>query len=429
MKNRFGPFWWIVLPTLIVVLVDIYVFQAVKNSVSSSKPTTQRLVYLIFWGLSSFTYLALLILLIGGYSKWYGWSKILIVGIAQAVFFSKLLVVPFLLIDDLLRVFRWLFNFLGNSTGDEIQPNGISRLQFLSRSGLLIGSAMFGALIYGVLRGAYNYQIKKIKLKIANLPKEWEGLKIVQISDWHLGSFANSMPVKKIVELVNAQQADIIFFTGDLVNYKAMEVLPFLEELKQLRAKINIYSILGNHDYGTYVEWNSKQEMHDNLQQLKKIQLTDLGWDLLLDEHRILERNGKKLAIIGVQYIGRSLHFGEIGNLNKAYLGAETADVQLLLSHDPSHWDKDVSVEKNYSKIQATFAGHTHGFQFGIEIPGLRWSPAQYVYPHWAGLYKNKNTQQQLYVNRGIGFLGYPGRLGISPEITVFQLTNENANS
>jgi hypothetical protein len=239
----------------------------------------------------------------------------------------------------------------------------------------------------------------------------------------HLGSFADETPVRKIVDLINAEQADIVFFTGDLVNYAAKEAVPYISILKEIKATEKVYSILGNHDYGTYIEWNSEKEMHDNFNHLLNIQRKELGWDLLMDEHRIIEKNGKKLAIIGVQYIGHSLKFGKFGDLKKAYMDAENADIQLLLSHDPSHWDKEVSQLDAYKNIHATFAGHTHGFQFGIEIPKLniQWSPSKYVYPHWAGLYTNK--QQQLYVNRGAGFLGYPGRLGISPEITVFQLT------
>lgn len=419
MRNRFSPIWML-LPAVVIILVDIYVFQAVKSSVSDSKASTQRIAYAVYWTLSSFTYLALLILLIRGYSNWHGWSKNIIVGLAQAVFLGKVLVLPFLLVDDLFRLFRWIFSFFGASSED-IQPQGISRLQFLSRIGLMAGSLTFGAFVYGILRGAYNYQIRKVKLPIKGLPEEWEGLKIVQISDLHVGSFADSTPVEKIVQLVNEQEADIIFFTGDLVNYAAKEVLPYIDILKKLRAKTTIYSILGNHDYGSYMQWDSEEDMRANFRHLLEIQREHLGWDLLMDEHRILERNGKRLAIIGVQYIGHSLRFGKIGNLKKAYSGAETADVQLLLSHDPSHWDHEVSQTEAFSGIHATFAGHTHGFQFGVEIPGLKWSPSQYVYPHWAGLYKTE--AQHLYVNRGAGFLGYPGRLGISPEITVFQLS------
>lgn len=420
MQNRFGTFWML-LPALVIIIVDIYVYQAVRSSFSDSKSSTQRIAFSIYWVLSSFTYVALFILLVKGYANWHGWSKNIIVGIAQAVFIGKVLVLPFLLMDDIFRLFRWVFSFFGASSAD-IQPQGISRLQFLSRIGLAIGSFTFGAFVYGILRGAYNYQVKRIKLPVKNLPEEWKDLKIVQISDLHLGSFADSSPVQKIVDLINKEDADIVFFTGDLVNYASKEAEPHVNILKNIQSKTRIYSILGNHDYGTYVRWETEKEMHDNFQHLLDLQRNQLGWDLLMDEHRILERNGKKLAIIGVQYIGHSLRFGKFGDLKKAYSGAETADIQLLLSHDPSHWDHEVSQKAEFSAINATFAGHTHGFQFGIEIPGIKWSPSQYVYPHWAGLYKSAN--QFLYVNRGAGFLGYPGRLGISPEITVFQLTN-----
>ncbi len=411
-------------PVIFTVLVDLYVFQAVKSSFSGSKASTQRVIYIIYFSLSSITYIALTILLFKGYTDWHGWTKNLLVGIAQTIFFAKILIIPFIFIDDIIRGLRWTAGLFGSTSEDIIQPNGISRLQFLNRIGLAIGSLTFGGVLYGVLRGGFNYQKIAIKLPIKNLPEEWRGLKIVQISDFHLGSFASTTPVEKIVELVNQENADIIFFTGDLVNSLAKETEPYLDILKTLHCKTKIYSILGNHDYGTYVEWDSDKEMNANFQKLIDTQKNILGWDLLMDENRILERNGKKLAIIGVQYIGHTLRFGKFGNLDKAYSGAEDADIQLLLSHDPSHWDKEVSQNKLYQNIQHTFSGHTHGFQFGVEIPslGLKWSPAKYVYPHWAGLYNSQ--EQYLYVNRGIGFLGYPGRLGISPEITVFELVN-----
>lgn len=419
MRNKFGTFWML-LPAIVLILVDIYVFQAIKSIYSDSKTSTQRIAYIIYWSLSSITYLALILILIKGNSNWHGWSKILIVGTAQTIFFAKVLILPFVLIDDIIRLFRWIFSFF-QTTEDVLQPAGISRLQFLSKLGLALGSMMSIGLVYGIFRGAYNYQVRKVNLKIANLPEVWKGLKIVQFSDMHLGSFADAKPVQTIVDLINEQEADIVFFTGDLVNYASEEVEPYIPILQQIKAKTKVYSILGNHDYGLYKAWNSDEAMHQNLNRLKEIQRNELGWDLLLDEHRIIERNGSTLALIGVQYIGHSMRFGKFGDLKKAYSGAENADVQLLLSHDPSHWDHEVSVVENYRGIHATFAGHTHGFQFGIEIPGIKWSPSKYVYPHWAGLYANVN--QKLYVNRGIGFLGYPGRLGISPEVTVFQLT------
>lgn len=412
------------LPLLITIAVDIYVFQSLKTSFSVSKPATQRIAYIIYWSLSSISYIALAILLTKGFTNWHGWSKIFIMGIAQAVFVGKLLIIPFLLIDDILRLFRYAFNLFGPASTSDVQANGISRLQFFSRVGLMVGSATFGAFFYGIVRGAYNYQKRKVKLPIPNLPDEWKDIKIVQISDMHIGSFADQSAVEKIVELVNEEQADFVFFTGDLVNYAAKEAKPYISILKKLKAKNKVYSILGNHDYGMYVKWDTDKMMKDNFNELLRIQREELGWDLLMDENRILERNGKKLAIIGVQYIGHTLRFGSFGNLQKAYSGAENADIQLLLSHDPSHWDKEVSQLAHYKNIHATFSGHTHGFQFGVEIPTLniKWSPSKYVYPHWAGLYKS--AEQHLYVNRGIGFLGYPGRLGISPEITVFQFVN-----
>jgi predicted MPP superfamily phosphohydrolase len=414
-----------IVPLLVIVLVDLYVFQAVRTSFSGSKPSTQRSAYVIYWLLSSFTYIALTILFFKSYPNWHGWSKNLLVGIAQSVFIAKLLVLPFLLIDELLRLSRWLFGFFVYSSEGSEQPVGISRLQFLSRIGLAVGSFTFGGIIYGILRGGYNYQKIKVKLPIKNLPDEWKDLKIVQISDLHLGSFADTSPVQTIVDIVNKEDADIVFFTGDLVNYAAKEAEPFIDILKTIRSKTKVFSILGNHDYGLYAPWDTDQQMRDNFERLLTIQKEKLGWDLLMDENRILERNGKTLAIIGVQYIGHNLRFGKFGNLQKAYAGSEHADVQLLLSHDPSHWDKEVSQKPEYQNIHHTFSGHTHGFQFGIEVPklGLKWSPAKYVYPHWAGLYES-NRLQFLYVNRGVGFLGYPGRLGISPEITVFQLVN-----
>jgi predicted MPP superfamily phosphohydrolase len=338
---------------------------------------------------------------------------------AQAMFLGKLLVLPFMLIDDLLRVFSWLASLFRQ---EEItQKNGISRLAFLSRMGLIVGSLTFGSFIYGFARGGYALSKKRIVLKFKNLPDGLRGLKIVQVSDMHLGSFADTSQMATVVEQIQAEEPDLIFFTGDLVNYAAKEAQPYKEHLGKLKAKHGTYSILGNHDYGTYIQWETQEAMQQNLQALKDLQ-TESGWRLLLDEHDILEIKGSKLAIIGIQYWGHSMRFGKVGNLQKAASGAETADLRLLLSHDPSHWDYEVTVGESYKNIDATFSGHTHGFQFGVEIPslGLKWSPAKYVYPYWAGLYEKNG--QQLYVNRGIGFIGYPGRLGIPPEITVFQL-------
>jgi uncharacterized protein len=226
--------------------------------------------------------------------------------------------------------------------------------------------------------------------------------------------------MEKAVNMINAEQPDLFFFTGDMVNDKAKEAIPFKGILSKIKAKYGQYSILGNHDYGDYVEWASQSEKENNLLELINLQKS-IGWDILLDEHRLLNIRGEQVAILGVQYWGRSMGFGQKGKIEQAIQGTENAGLKLLLSHDPSHWDYVISKDSAYQDVAVTFSGHTHGFQFGIEIPGLKWSPSQWVYPHWAGLYKNE-AQQHLYVNRGLGFLGYPGRVGIPPEITVMEL-------
>jgi hypothetical protein len=410
---------WLLIPLVLFLLIDFYVFEAIKTSFAESSVTAKNIIFSLYWFFCTFAYVSLLIISVKGYFNWKGWSKNIIVGTAQAMFLGKLLVLPFLFIDDLLRVFSWIASLFKQET--ITQKNGISRLAFLSRMGLLVGSLTYGSFIYGFLRGGYTLNKKRVGLKFNNLAEGLCGLKIVQVSDMHLGSFADTKQMEHVVKQVMEEEADIIFFTGDLVNYAHKEAVPFRNMLAQLKAKHGIYSILGNHDYGTYVQWESQQEMYDNLENLKKLQ-REAGWRLLLDEHEILDINGHKLAIIGIQYWGHSLRFGKVGKLEKAAAGTENADLRLLLSHDPSHWDYEVTVLEQYKNIEATFSGHTHGFQFGVEIPkwGIKWSPAKYVYPHWAGLYKKGG--QLLYVNRGIGFIGYPGRVGIPPEITVFNL-------
>jgi hypothetical protein len=325
--------------------------------------------------------------------------------------------VPFLFLADIIHLFSWLL-YKNNAETPSIQ-NGMSRLTFFYKAALLVGGTTFAGFLYGVYKGAYNIKTNYIKIKKNNLPQIFKQLKIVQISDLHVGSFPNAKHLENMVNKINQEEADFVFFTGDLVNMKADEVEPYLEVLSKIKVKKQVYSILGNHDYGTYHEWNSKQEERENLVSLINFQ-KQLGWKILMDEHEIINYGAHNLAIIGIQYWGHSLRFGKIGNLNKAYQGAEHADLQLLLSHDPSHFDYEVSKDEKYKNIDATFAGHTHGFQFGVEIPKLnfQWSPSQYVYPHWGGLYQNKN--QYLYVNRGMGYIGYPGRLGIPPEISVF---------
>jgi len=225
--------------------------------------------------------------------------------------------------------------------------------------------------------------------------------------------------VNKGIDLLLAQQPDIIFFTGDLVNNSAEEMSNYMDVFSHVSAPLGVYSILGNHDYGDYEEWESEEAKSANLRRIKEIH-GELGWRLLLDEHIYIEKGDHKIALIGVENWGAGFH--QIGDLSAAYNGCE-ASVKLLLSHDPTHWDEEV--RKLYKDIDITFSGHTHGAQMGIETGGFKWSPISLRYEKWAGLYQEE--QQYLYINRGYGFLGYPGRIGIWPEITVMTLNKANA--
>lgn len=266
-------------------------------------------------------------------------------------------------------------------------------------------------------RGAFNYQIRRVSLNLKNLPDSFVGTRIVQISDLHTGSFAFSSPLERVAELIKREAADIVFFTGDLVNNKAEEAMNFRDVLSKITAPKGVYSVIGNHDYGDYVQWDSPEAKAKNFSDLVNFH-KEIGWNILMNENVILNSGEDKLAIIGVENWSASNRFPSKGDLKKAKQGTDSAPVKLLLSHDPSHWEAQVT--KEHPDIDVTFSGHTHGFQFGVEIPGFKWSPVQYVYKQWAGLYEQ--GVQKLYVNRGVGFLGYLGRVGISPEITVFEL-------
>lgn len=281
--------------------------------------------------------------------------------------------------------------------------------------GILLSSLIIIAFIYGIIRGKYAYRVIKHTLYFDDLPTAFDGFKLVQISDVHSGSLNNPKAVQKGIDLINRQQADLFVFTGDLVNNKAEEVKPYINHFSQIKASFGQFSVLGNHDYGDYIAWPSEQAKQENLEQLKKYH-AEIGFRLLLDEHITLHKDGQQIVLAGIENWG--LGFGERGDLEKALNGTSTHDFKILLSHDPSHWEAQV---KNHpSKIQLTLAGHTHGMQFGFEIFGLKWSPVQFRYKHWAGI--KKENDSILNVNRGFGFIGFSGRVGIWPEITVIEL-------
>jgi len=313
-------------------------------------------------------------------------------------FVSELIFAVVLLLGDVYRLFA-----------------GSPRNPYWIEFGMALFVLTVLAFLYGIIRGKYAYRVIRHTLYFDDLPAEFEGFRIAQISDIHSGSFNNPKAVQKGIDLINKQQADLFVFTGDLVNNKAEEIKPWIGHFSQVKAPYGQFSILGNHDYGDYVKWPNETEKRKNLQQLKQYH-ADLGYRLLLDEHVELVKNGQKIILAGVENWG--IGFGERGDLKKAMTGTAPADFKILLSHDPTHWAAEVV--KFPSKIHLTLAGHTHGMQFGIEAFGIKWSPVKYRYAHWAGV--TGTDGQYLNINRGFGFLGFSGRVGIWPEITVIEL-------
>lgn len=292
-----------------------------------------------------------------------------------------------------------------------------SRRKFVSGIALGVAALPFASMLYGMYKGKYNYKVIKHTLHFDDLPEAFDGYKITHISDIHTGSFDNRHEVEHAVNMVKDQKSDMILFTGDLVNNKSTELLPWKDLFAELKADDGVFSVLGNHDYGDYIDWNSSEEKAQNLEELKQLQ-KEMGYDLLLNENRFIERNGQRIALLGVENWGKG-GFKKAGDLKKAAEGVRSEDFKILMSHDPSHWD-EVVIKDDYH-YHLTLSGHTHGMQFGIEIPGwIKWSPIKYRYKHWAGIYKEMD--QYINVNRGFGYLGFPGRVGIWPEITVIEL-------
>lgn len=342
------------------------------------------------------------------------------IAVAGGVFFSFFLLALFLgfflLLEDVVRLSVYGFNKIAG-VSDESAKFFPSRRKFVSAIGLGLAALPFGALLYGMYKGKYNYQVLTYELEFEDLPDAFDGYRITQISDVHSGSFDNAEKVSYGVDLVNQQESDVILFTGDIVNDRCDELRPWAKTFAQLKAKDGVFSVLGNHDYGDYAQWPSKAAKVQNLEDLKKLQ-RDMGFDLLLDEHRYLERNGQRIALVGVENWGRG-GFKKAGDLQKAKKGIRKDDFKILMSHDPSHWEDEV-IHDDYH-FHLTLSGHTHGMQFGVEIPGLiKWSPVKWRYKYWAGVYKELG--QYINVNRGFGFIGYPGRFGIWPEISVITL-------
>lgn len=399
--------------SFLLILIDVYAFQAFKTSVKDSPILIRRIVYVLYGliSLSSIIFLVVMLNISPNYwqKPWFIYWR----AFATIAYFCKLPIALFVGFDDIRRLFLWGYSFFTTQPVDMK-----SRSKFLNTIGILVGTAPLIALTYGMIRNMYRFKIMRQTVRLENLPTELKGLKIIQISDIHSGTYTDKKPLYRAIELINNENPDLVFFTGDLVNALHTEMDNYLDVFDKIKAKYGVYSTFGNHDFGDYIFGASAETKKAHLLEMEKIH-ERLGWNLLRNENRILEIAGKTVAVIGVDNFSAKLHFPRYGKLDEAYRGAESAAVKLLLSHDPSHWRYEIV--KDFKAIDITFAGHTHGFQFGIEIPGFfRWSPSKYMYPEWAGLYQE--AKQYLYVNRGLGCLGYPGRVGILPEITVMTL-------
>jgi predicted MPP superfamily phosphohydrolase len=397
----------LIILTVVIVLVEIYTFQAFKT-ISKNK-----LVRFSFLAVSLGVYLYSFIVIFS-YDRSNGQTPEFQMAMGVLLTFSipKLVVILVLFGEDM---YRGVFKLISAISSGETKPLA-GRRNFISQIALGLAAIPFVSFIYGIVQGKYNYKVLKYQLTFKDLPAAFDGFTITQISDIHSGSFTNKEKIKYGVDLINQQKSDIMLFTGDIVNNKADEMDNWMDVFDKLEAKEGKYSILGNHDYGDYMDWDNPQDKIDNFQKVKDIH-QKIGFDLLLDEHRYLEKNGQKIALLGVENWGKG--FNQAGDLQRAAAGVHQEDFKILMSHDPSHWEE--KVKKDPFNYQLTLSGHTHGLQMGIEIPGwFKWSPSKYVYKQWAGLYEEAG--RFINVNRGFGYHAFPGRVGIWPEITVIAL-------
>jgi len=387
-------------------LIELYAFQAVKTLVKTKQA-------IITYQIVSFLLAMTVVYLFSKFDRKVGQTSMSMFtfGLFLIVYIPKILITFILFGEDIVRVFVSIFNFFSNDYKE--QGNFPSRRKFVSQIGLGLAAIPFFSLIYGMTIGKFNFKVIKQPIYFSDLPDAFDGFTITQISDIHSGSFDNVEKIEEAIDLINQQNSDLILFTGDIVNTHAAEMLPWLATFNKIQNhKYGKLAVLGNHDYGEYVTWDTNEEKEENFQAIKKL-YGQIGFDLLLNEHKFIQKDNQKLAIVGVENWGQN--FKKAGDIEKAATQLSKNDFKILMSHDPSHWEYEV---KNHEKhFQLTLSGHTHGMQFGIEIPGFfKWSPVQYIYKQWAGLYENLG--RNIYVNRGFGFHAYAGRVGIMPEIT-----------
>ena len=400
------------------LLLDWYTFLGVRTLTATWTSAVWRNI--VNWGWLV-AVVGITVVLVTGFGNFRHPSGMLpfrewVLSLFLTLFITKLFFAIILLLGDLGRLIYGLTNRLfradGATGGEPLIP---ARRKFISELGVLVAAIPFGSFAYAMLKGKYDFRLHKLKLHFRDLPEAFDGFTITQISDIHSGSFDNKGAVQRGIDLARAQNSDLFVFTGDLVNNVAWEIDPYIERFGALKAPFGQYSILGNHDYGDYIQWDSLEAKARNLEDLKQ-RHRDLGYRLLMDEHVLLEKNGQRVALIGVQNWGRG--FIQLGNLDRALEGLDDDIFKICLSHDPTHWEEKIRFHP--TTVHLTLSGHTHGAQFGVESDHLRWSPVQYRYLDWAGLANEKD--RYLYVNRGFGFLAFSGRLGIWPEITVITL-------
>jgi len=392
---------------IIMVVLELYAFQALKT-VSKSKWIRYSWVIISLVAYCNFLYVMIT------YDRSQGQTPQfqMAMGTMLTVLLPKLAILCILFGED---VYRWILKFFSVISSGEKQPLA-DRRKFLSQLALGLAAIPFASFIYGIIQGKYNYKVVRYTLTFDDLPAAFDGFTITQISDIHSGSFTNKEKIEYGVDLINEQKSDLLLFTGDLVNNKADEMDSWISVFDKLEAKHGKFSILGNHDYGDYMDWKNPEDKVRNFQEVKNVH-QKIGFDLLLDEHRYLEKEGQKIALLGVENWGKG--FNQAGDLERASAGIHQNDFKILMSHDPSHWE--YKVKQDPFNYQLTLSGHTHGLQLGIEIPGwIKWSPSKYVYKQWAGLYEEAG--RFINVNRGFGYHAFPGRVGIWPEITVIEL-------
>lgn len=403
--SRFGIRFIVI--SVIIVITEIYAYQALKSLTKNKwiKRTWLAVSVLVY------AYLAYVVFATNrrmGQTVQFQYA----VGFMLTILIPKAILIFSMFAED---IWRFGFKLLSWMKAEETKPLP-GRRAFISKIAFGVASIPFASFLYGMVQGRYNFKVFKYQLSFTDLPEAFDGIRITQISDIHSGSFTNAEKIQYGIDLINAQKSDIILFTGDIVNNMASEMDDWIEMFSQLKAPLGKFSVLGNHDYGDYVDWETQEDKEENFRKIQELH-PKIGFDLLMNESRFIEKDGQRLAIVGVENWGKG--FNQAGDLKKASEGVSQNDFKILMSHDPSHWEYQVKHDDfNY---HLTLSGHTHGLQMGIEIPGyIKWSPSKYVYKQWAGLYKEFG--RYINVNRGFGYHAFPGRVGIWPEVTVIEL-------